>query len=172
MSEARIQIQTVRFGELAVDQSLVVNFIEPILGFEASRQYILLDHAENSPFKWLQSLQDPELAFVVTNPQFFGIPYEFSLGDDAVSKLGLTNADDTLVLTIVNIPQGNPTLMTANLLGPLVINQANRKALQVVLVDTSYATKTRLLPDTQQHESNDVTAGSSAAKTHHSPRPS
>ena len=140
-------INTVRFGDVQVDTDRILTFVEPILGFGDSHRFVILDHAEDSPFKWLQSADEPALAFVVTNPRFFGIEYEFALPDEAASLLNIQSADDALVLTIVNIPQGDPGKMTANLLGPVVINQANRRAMQVVLSDTGYSTKTRLIPD-------------------------
>ena len=140
-------INTVRFGEVQVDADRILTFVEPILGFGDSHRFVILDHADDSPFKWLQSADDPALAFVVTNPKFFGIEYEFALPDEAASQLDIQSAEDALVLTIVNIPQGDPGKMTANLLGPVVVNQANRRAMQVVLNETSYSTKTRLIPD-------------------------
>ncbi|MCE3236443.1 MAG: fliW [Vampirovibrio sp.] len=140
-------INTARFGEVEVAEDRLIHFVEPILGFEKSFRYIILDHAEDSPFKWLQSAEEPELAFVVTNPKFFGIDYEFELSDELVTQLKLEAADDALVLTIVNIPQEDPGKMTTNLLGPIVINQSLRKAMQVVLSDTGYSTKARLIPD-------------------------
>lgn len=140
-------VHTVRFGDVDVEENRIIHFVEPILGFEKSHRYVILDHAEDSPFKWLQSADEPELAFVVTNPKFFGIDYEFELSDELASQLTLEAADDALVLTIVNIPQEDPGKMTTNLLGPIVINQNLRKAMQVVLNDTGYSTKARLIPD-------------------------
>jgi flagellar assembly factor FliW len=144
---AQLNIQTARFGEVSVDEDRIIHFTEPILGFPNSLRYVILDHAENSPFKWLQSVDEGELAFVVTNPKFFGIDYEFSLSDETVAQLGILNAEDALVMTIVNIPQTDPAKMTANLLGPVVASQSARKAMQVVLNDTNFSTKTRLIPD-------------------------
>lgn len=143
----KINIQTARFGDISVDADRVIEFVEPVLGFADSRRYVVLDHAEDSPFKWLQSVDEAELAFVVTNPKFFGIPYEFALSDETASHLALSDGNDALVMTIVNIPQGDPGKMTANLLGPIVINQSNCRAMQVVLNDSEYSTKTRLIPD-------------------------
>ncbi len=142
-----IQLSTSRFGTIEVDNQNIIEFVSPILGFEQFKTFVLLDHAENSPFKWLQSTENEDLAFVVTNPKFFGIPYEFALPDDAVAKLSIQTADDVIVFTIVNIPQSNPALMTANLLAPIVINQNNLQAMQVVLQDTQFNTRTRLLAD-------------------------
>jgi len=142
-----ITINTARFGEVHVSEDRVLHFVEPILGFEGSRRFVILDHAEDSPFKWLQSVDDAELAFVVTSPRFFGLDFEFTLSDEIAGQLQLESAEDTVVLTIVNIPQEDPGKMTTNLLGPIVVSQKVRKAMQVVLHDTPYSTKTRLIPD-------------------------
>lgn len=140
-------IETERFGPVEVEENRLIHFIKPILGFENSHRYILLDHADDSPFKWLQSADEPELAFVVTNPKFFNIDYEFALSDEQAAEILLEEAEDALVVTIVNIPPENPSKMTTNLLGPVVINQKLRKAMQFVLADSQYTTKVRLIPD-------------------------
>jgi len=143
-----MKIQTERFGEVSVPDDKLINFVQPILGFEDSKQYILLEHSPESPFQWLQSVQESELAFVVTNPALFSIPYEITLTDDILELLSIQTAEQTLVFNIVNVPADNPTQMTANLLAPIVINQENAKAMQVVLKDTNFAIKTLLLPST------------------------
>jgi flagellar assembly factor FliW len=160
-----MNIHTARFGDVSVDENRIIHFVEPILGFDGSSRYVILDHAEDSPFKWLQSADDPELAFVVTNPKFFGINYEFELSDEQAGHLHLQEAEDALVLTIVNIPQENPGKMTTNLLGPIVINQKLRKAMQVVLGDSNYSTKTRLIPDELLQQSAEASPTASRTST-------
>jgi flagellar assembly factor FliW len=142
-----VTIQTSRFGPVTADDATLITFISPILGFETEKSFLLLDHADESPFKWLQSVDNADLAFVVSNPKLFGINYEFSLPDSAVEKLKVEQAEDILVFTIVNIPEHNPSLMTANLLAPIVIHHPSRKAMQVVLDDQKLSTRTRLLPE-------------------------
>ena len=144
---AQNRVKTARFGDIQIDDERIIEMVDPIFGFDRSKRYVILDHAENSPFKWFQSVDESELAFVVTNPAFFGIEYDFEVPDDTVARLGISSVEDVLVLTIVNIPQSDPSKMTANLLGPVVINQGNRRALQVVLNDARFTTKTRLMPD-------------------------
>ncbi len=156
-----VTIDTSRFGPVEVSEASIISFVSPILGFEKQRRYVLLDHSENSPFKWLQAAETPELAFVVTNPKFFNIPYEFVMPDEVVEKLGVTEAEDVVVFTIVNIPNDNPTLMTANLLAPIVVNQSNMQAMQMVLNDKHFSTRTRLLPDDSQQKAK------SPATSHH-----
>jgi flagellar assembly factor FliW len=141
-----MKIQTERFGEVSVPDDKILNFVQPVLGFEDSKQYVLLEHTPDSPFHWLQSVQEAGLAFVITNPAFFSIPYEITLADDVLELLSIQTAEQTLIFNIVNVPADNPTQMTANLLAPIVINQDNGQAMQVVLKDTQYAVKTPLLP--------------------------
>jgi len=143
-----LSFNTLRFGQVTVPLARIVDFASPILGFEGLKQFAILDHDEDSPFKWLQSVEDADLAFVITNPTIFGIAYEFVIPEDAVSLLGIEKAEDTLVFTLVTIPDNDPVKMTANLLGPLVVNQHTRKAMQVILNDNKqYSTKVRLLND-------------------------
>jgi flagellar assembly factor FliW len=154
---------TSRFGEVAVTADRVLHFVSPILGFEGLKNFAILDHEEESPFKWLQSMEDPNLAFVITNPTIFGIEYEFVVPDDAVSLLGIETAEDTSVFTMVTIPEENPGKMTTNLLGPLVVNQHTQKAMQVILNDSKqYSTKVRLLDDDALAALHEAAANSSA----------
>lgn len=147
MSSETITIETSRFGALTFKESDVIYFASPILGFEDQLRYILLDHAEDSPFKWLQSLDNPKLAFVLTNPAIFGIDYQFEVPESSAKLLEATQSEQIVAYTLVTIPDNAPDKMTVNLLGPIIINVDNRCALQLVLDDTRYTTKVRLLED-------------------------
>jgi flagellar assembly factor FliW len=146
-------IETTRFGTIQVEEDRIFKFIQPLLGFEKLHDYVLIDHAPDSPFQWLQSVDEPHVAFIVTNPVNFGIEYEFTVPEEDTNKLQLSDAQDALVLTIVYIPQGAPQLMTANLAGPIIVNIKNRLGIQLVLSESRFSTKHRLLPDaTPQQE--------------------
>lgn len=141
-------IETLRFGTLDVDTSAIIQFVTPILGFEGLNEFVILDHEPDSPFNWMQSLQDPALSFVITNPAYFDIEYEFVLPEDACSILKVQSPSDILVYTLVTIPDDNPMKMTTNLLGPIVIHTQTNQAMQVILNDNKkFQTKVRLLSD-------------------------
>lgn len=142
-------IETTRFGSVQVEEDRIFCFLNPLLGFEQLKDFVLIDHAPDSPFKWLQSIEDPHTAFIVTNPVNFGIEYEFIIPEEETNRLDLQTAEEALVLTIVYIPQGAPHLMTANLAGPIIINTRTRKGMQLVLSDSRFSTKHRLLPNTE-----------------------
>jgi flagellar assembly factor FliW len=141
-------IQSSRFGEISIENEALLTFSQPILGFETLKEYALVEHAPDSPFQWLQSTENPELAFVVTNPTSFGLDYEFEIPDDLVDLLEISTIEEVLVLTIVNVPNDAPAEMTANLMGPIIINTTTKNAVQFALSDNSYGTKVRLIPDT------------------------
>lgn len=145
-------INTTKFGEIAVNQEAIFNFVSPIIGFNDLKQYTIVDYKPDSPFKWLQSLEDMDLAFPITLCSFFGIDYQFDLPDDEAQKLEITNADDIFVCNIANIPQNNPQDATINMLAPVVINIVNKKAMQVILKNTEFEVRHRLFNDESKGE--------------------
>lgn len=128
-----MKIQTTRFGEIEGDENLIFNFKMPILGYNDENQFILIESKEASLFKWLQSTQTPDLAFLVTSPGFFGIDYVFELPEEAETILNVKSAEDLVVLNIAKVPNNNPRGTTVNLLAPIIFNVTNHDAGQVVL---------------------------------------
>jgi len=84
-----VEIQTERFGAIVVEESAVIEMEAPILGFPESSAYALLPADEDSPFLWLQSVQEPELAFAGVNPFPFFPDYDFELPKADQEDLGL-----------------------------------------------------------------------------------
>lgn len=130
-----MNINTTRFGEVEIVESLVFNFESPIIGYNELKRYMLIEHDENSCFKWLQSLDSPEVAFPVTSAGYFNIEYNFEIQDEDAEKIGLTNADDLIVLNIASIPANNPKGSTINLKAPIITNISNLKSMQIILPD-------------------------------------
>lgn len=141
-----MKLETEKFGEIEVDENLMFNFVSPILGYEALSQFVLVDHMPESPFKWLQSVEDMKIAFPITVPGYFGLDYQFVIEEEDAKKLELTSAENLLTFNIVCIPPGSPQLSTINLAGPIIINTLTQKAMQIVLVDDKFSVKTRLFP--------------------------
>ena len=65
-------IDTTRFGEIEVDDTKIVTFTRGLLGFSQFKQYVLFQTSKDSYFYWLQSIETPDLAFVVTDPGVHG----------------------------------------------------------------------------------------------------
>ncbi len=138
-------VKTTRFGDLEVDDNLIFDFISPIIGFDEARHFILVENNNNNVFRWLQSVEIPELAFPVSKAAYFRIDYNFEIDDDTVALLNLNSIDDVLTLNIVNIPNGQPQKSTMNLVAPIVINKQTKKGIQMVL-ESDYSVKQELFP--------------------------
>ncbi len=136
-----MKAETSRFGPIEIDENKILSFKKGILGFPEDKRYALLPHKDDSPFFWLQSLDSPELAFVVINPALIVKDYSFEIPSEMEKELDLKDPSQAEVLVLVTIRQGNgdkPLSLTANLLGPLVINVENRRACQAVLDPKKY----------------------------------
>lgn len=132
-------IQSTKLGPIAIDAERLITFPEGIPGFPEVKQYALVENDKGHPFFWLQAVEDPDLAFVVTDPLIFKPDYRPALSPEELKELEIDRLDDVLVLTILTIPQHDPLQLTANLLGPLVINSKTRKGKQFVLSDQNYS---------------------------------
>jgi len=133
-----MKVTTARFGEIQVDRDKVITLTSPFLGFPESRRFVLRPHGDNSPFMWLQSLDNPELAFVMINPVFITPGYRPDLLPLVREELEVENARELEMLVILTIPSGRIEAMTANLLGPVAINAGKRRAKQVLLDPMQY----------------------------------
>jgi len=135
-------IKSNRFGVIDVNEERVINFKDGLLGFPTMKTFILADDPNDStlPFKWLICIENPDLAFLVTDPGIFFKDYVFDLSEDDRTRIEATSEDDVSVLTLLTVP-ADPSKITANLRGPLVINWKTLVGRQIILKDTDYTTK-------------------------------
>ena len=128
----------------AVDTEIY--FESGLPGFNEAHRFALVRiGGEDSLFSMLRSTDDAGLEFVVVPPELFFPDYVPEIDDDMAARIGLDSADDALLLVIVTItdPLGDST---ANLLGPVVVNQRTRQAIQAILDPATYSTREALLP--------------------------
>jgi len=118
------------------EEAQVITLPGGVIGFSEQKRYILKDHKEGTPFLWLQSLDVASLAFVLIDPGIFESSYKVDLSPEDRAALALNNggtADEVRTFVIVNLSGGPPAEITANLLGPIVINVSKRLGKQVIL---------------------------------------
>lgn len=144
MTPTSTSISTTRFGELEISPEAIIKFPEGMIGFENSLEYTLVPHSEESPFVWLQSVRQPDLAFLLMNPEDVVPDYAPTISGHEAEQLGLSEETPRLVYTVVTIPPGKPEDMTINLAGPLVINAEARTGRQIVLDTRSYPVRHRV----------------------------
>lgn len=126
-------IDTARFGQMDIDEQNIIKFRPGLLAFEDLSDYVLIDIAENRDFKWLQSIQEPGLSFLLVDPFIANPEYRVELQAEMMAKLNIAKAEDVLIYTIVTVPAGGLQEATTNLVGPLVINWREKRGVQAVL---------------------------------------
>ena len=141
-----MKYETARFGSIEIQDKDILLFPGALYGFDQEKEFVILplDPKLESPMEWLQSLRSQELAFIVTDPFLFVPEYKMVLSDSEMNQLKLESMESVAVRVIVTIPKVHSE-MTANLVAPLVINQKNRLAKQVVLTSAEYDTKHSLI---------------------------
>lgn len=140
------KVDTVRFGEIDVEEDKIVYFEQGIPAFEDEHEFIVIPYDAESPYYFMQSLSTPDLAFLLTVPFVFFPEYEFELDDTSLKELGIKRQEEVLLYVLITIPGGKVKDMTANLMAPVVINTTNMHARQVVLERSGYTTRHRLFP--------------------------
>ena len=136
-----VLVSSERFGDVVCEDSATLEFPRGLLGFEEQTTFVIVPADEDGVYSWLQSTIDPALAFLVTPPHFFFPDYEPEVNDADLLELDLRDPAETMLLCIVTIADDE---VTANLLGPVVVNTRTRAARQVVLSETRWSTRTPL----------------------------
>ena len=143
-----MKLETTRFGNLDIEENEIIEFPDGLYGFEKETRFTFLTFNPNveSPMEWMQSIQSPHLAFVITDPHLYVPEYKLKLLVEDKKKVALEPDEPFLTRSIVTIPE-KYTEMTANLVAPLVINFSKRIGKQFVLTSMEYDTRHYLLPE-------------------------
>ncbi len=132
-----IRFNTTRFGHITVSEDKVIHFIHGIPGFKELKRYILIDHDEEGVFRWLQAVDRPEVAFLLTNPVLFKSDYTIVLRNGELKSLGAKDPEHLVVFVMVCFHRETNT-MTLNLKGPVVLNSLNMRGIQLILDRDDY----------------------------------
>ncbi|MEZ5245758.1 MAG: flagellar assembly protein FliW [Acidimicrobiales bacterium] len=139
-----MQITTTRFGVLDALDEQMVEIQGGLLGFPDASRYLRVEMPDAEGWLWLQSVDDPELAFLAIDAFLFFPAYDLELPESDVAAIELEAPTDAEVLALVTVHRADDGTMggiTANLLGPLVINDRTKVGRQVVLSDSQYSTR-------------------------------
>ncbi len=135
-----LHLETTRFGAITVPEDKVITFVHGIPGFDRLRRYILVDHDSEGLFKWLQSVDDPRVAFLMTDPDNHKPGYNVPISKSDMKGLGATDAEGVVVLVMVCVSDdaNGKRTVTINLKGPVLFNASSMKALQCIVDKDDY----------------------------------
>lgn len=145
-------IETTHFGKIEVSETDILFFDEGIIGFEDVKKFGVINSEDpESPFKWIQAVDKADLAFALIDPFKIKKDYDFELKDEYVEALGITDASEVVVYSIVVVPEDIKKI-SMNLKAPLIINKTNNKGAQIILDTDKYTVRHFILDELQNQE--------------------
>ena len=145
-----MQIESSRFGMLEVREDTVLSFPDGLIGLPGT-QYALIAQSEKTPFYWLHSIEEPNLAVPVTMPWLFFSGYEVEISDAEADRLGISESKQAEIFCVVKATselQG----FTINLAGPVIVNSETRVGRQIINGATGYSVRQPLFAEVELNE--------------------
>jgi len=137
MTNPAVEFMTLRFGLLSITEDKIISFVNGLPGFGSLKKFILLDHDDAGTFKWLQSMEDPNVAFLLTNPALFKPDYTVPLRKPEIESLAVK--DPSMLVSFVMVCVSSATKeLSLNLKGPVVFNSDNMRAIQCIIDREDY----------------------------------
>ncbi|MBF0200963.1 MAG: flagellar assembly protein FliW [Desulfamplus sp.] len=136
-----MKIKTRKFGEIQIEEEQILTMPEGLPGFPGFEKFVVVELKDTAPFCWFQSVEEPNLNLVMISPFYFMPDYDPEL--DIIMEI--RNWHDTKkeafeVYVVVNIMgEGDTKQITANLMGPIVINREKKEAVQFVFSNSVYS---------------------------------
>lgn len=131
-----------RFGEVEYDPDNLLQFPAGLIGLPKLRHFIVMPNKKKGPLFWIQSVDDPDIAFVLTDPTNFFLDYQLMPEDSERENLQLEEDDDYFILSVVTVPPDQA--ITLNLAAPILFAPKTNRAIQVILENSNYSSKTPL----------------------------
>jgi flagellar assembly factor FliW len=131
-----------RFGEVEYDPENLLHFPAGLIGLPNLRHFIVMPNKKKGPLFWIQSVDEPDMAFVLTDPTNFFLDYLVFPDNGERQSLHIEETDECYVLTVVTVPPDQ--IITLNLAAPILFAPKSNRAMQIILEGTSYSSKTPL----------------------------
>lgn len=132
-----MRVETRLFGEIDIEDDKIITFPNGLVGFPDMKKFTII-YDEDKPGKngiiWFQSLDEPQFAMPVMEPNAVVPDYNPTVNDELLAPLGELTEDNLYVLVSVTVPK-DITKITVNLKGPIVINTDTLLANQIVVED-------------------------------------
>lgn len=124
------KINTNYFGELEIDEEFIFHFKDGMLGFEDLHDYVLISEESTAPFKWLISVDEPEIGFPLLSPWHIDVFYDPGIKYDMEKQ----------VLFVVITLEDENGEMSANMKAPVIFNIETQTGEQIILPSDKYTT--------------------------------
>ncbi len=129
-------------GEIEYDPDSLLHFPAGLIGLPNLHDFIVMPNKKKGPLFWIQSVDDPDMAFVLTDPTNFFLDYALAPETSERQSLQIGENDEYFVLTVVSVPPDQK--ITVNLAAPILFSPQTNRAIQVIVEKSDYSHKTPL----------------------------
>ena len=141
-----MKIETRIFGQIDIDDNKIITLEKGMIGFPELTRFALIYDKEKKDkgfqISWLQSMDDGDIAFPVTDPFYVMKEYNPSVSEEILTPLGELTEENVYVLVTVTVPQKIEDF-SVNLKAPIVINSDTNKGLQTI-TESDYPVKYKI----------------------------
>lgn len=114
-------INSLKFGEIEIDDSTIITFPEGLPGFETTKRFAVVNCEYTDPIQWLHSVDDSSAVLPVVNPYLLVQGYDVEVDDTDLEIIGTKREEDIILLNVMVLPE-ELSNMTINLMAPILIN--------------------------------------------------
>jgi len=133
-SKPNFHFNSTRFGDLEVPEGKIIDIPEGIIGFPDFKRYAILDPSEGeSIFLWLHAVEEPNLAFIITEASSIAPDFTVDASESDLERLDIDVKDEHGLFVIVSVPPDDPEKISANLLAPILYRKSDNTMFQIVL---------------------------------------
>jgi flagellar assembly factor FliW len=124
------KIRTAQFGEFDVEPEFIFHFENGLLGFDDLREFVLISEESTLPFRWLLSVENPDIGFPLLSPWHIDLTYDPGKDFDL---------DRDVLMVVITLEDDNGQ-MTANLKAPIILDVNKQIGKQVILPSDKFTT--------------------------------
>jgi flagellar assembly factor FliW len=140
--EKRVLISQ-KLGRFEYADDDIITFVSPLLGFNHLMDFLFISSEDLLPFSYLQSVQDPNVTFILAEIKAFFPDYTPKFHKRDYKVLQIEDEAELSIFGLV-VVKDDPRTATVNLKAPVVINSKKKLAKQIILDDDNYKVKTPL----------------------------
>ena len=143
-----MEIVTPQLGSIKYQEKEIITFPDGLYGFEHLKKFLFISDKQDTIFFYLQSIDDVDITFILARPKDIVKNYVLMISKVDMAKIKAENELDLQDYVIITIPKDVENI-SANLLGPVVINERLNIAAQLISKNTEYSTKHKILDQVQ-----------------------
>ena len=122
----------------------IIHFDEGLIGFSEFKDYVLMENESLAPFRLLQSLESPQVGFLVLEASALVPKYYDLVPAREWESVGVKGKTKPLAFVIVVIGS-TPQASTGNFQAPLLVNYETMVGRQVILTDSGLSVRQPLM---------------------------